>query len=264
MSTSTATPSLPLPQPPSLLGLLAHEQRWRLVQALARSDRRVGELVKLLAEPQNLVSYHLRQLRQHNLVRERRSSADQRDVYYSLDLPLLQTGFAEAMGSLHSGLTLDAQAETSLTRLPEGLRALFLCTHNSARSQIAEGLLREMSRGRIEVHSAGTEVTQVHPLAIAAAATAGIDLSAHRSKHLDEYVGQKFDYVITVCDQASEACPVFPGAPERIHWSIADPSTAKGSDEDRLRAFQVALVDLRSRIGFFVNALASRGSCSGP
>ncbi len=88
-------------------------------------------------------------------------------------------------------------------------------------------------------------------------AAIGIELGGQRSKHLDEYLGQQFDYVITVCDSASESCPIFPGAPERIHWSIADPSAATGTEEEQLRVFQVALVDLRNRIGYFLNALAN-------
>jgi protein-tyrosine-phosphatase len=255
-------PSPYLPRPaqntelPALLKLLAHAQRWRLVQALAHSDRRVGELVRSLAQPQNLVSYHLRQLRGSRLVRERRSSADQRDVYYSLNLQELQWGLAAIAGNLHEGLVHEPGDAKLVEMLPAGTRVLVLCTHNSARSQMAEGLIRHLSGGKIEAHSAGTERTRVHPLAIAAMATLGIDISGHRSKHVDEFLGQDFDYVITVCDQASETCPVFPGAPERIHWSIADPSAVEGTEEQRLKAFQLAMIDLRTRIGFFLNGLA--------
>lgn len=127
-------------------------------------------------------------------------------------------------------------------------RVLFLCTHNSARSQLAEGLLRHLSGGRVDAHSAGTEATRVHPVALAAAARTGIDLGGQRSKLLDEYLGQNFDVVVTVCDQAGEACPVFPGAPRRLHWSLPDPSAVVGTDEERLRAFETTLADLRPRI----------------
>lgn len=117
-------------------------------------------------------------------------------------------------------------------------RVLFLCTHNSARSQMAEGLLRAMAGDRFEVFSAGTEATRVHPLAIEAMREIGIDISRQRSKTLDELRGEPFDSVITVCDRANESCPIFPGGTERIHWSFDDPSAATGSDEERLRAFR--------------------------
>ena len=101
-------------------------------------------------------------------------------------------------------------------------RVLFLCTHNSARSQMAEGLLRQLGRNEFEVFSAGTEATRVHPLAIEAMKELGIDISAQSSKTLDRYRGQKFDYVITVCDRANEQCPIFTDDPVRIHWSTRD------------------------------------------
>lgn len=142
--------------------------------------------------------------------------------------------------------------------LPAGLRVLVLCTHNSARSQMAEGLIRHLSGGRVEAFSAGTEVTRVHPLAIAAMAGAGIDIGGQRSKHLGEYAGERFDYLITVCDNANESCPVFLGAPERIHWSIADPSAAEGSEEQRLEAFRAAMTDLETRLHSFLNGLARK------
>lgn len=113
-------------------------------------------------------------------------------------------------------------------------RVLFLCTHNSARSQMAEGLLRDLGKGQFEVFSAGTEATHVRPLAIKAMAEKGIDISSQRSKVLTEYLGEPFDYVITVCDQANESCPVFPGARNRLHWSFPDPSKATGTEADQL------------------------------
>ena len=117
-------------------------------------------------------------------------------------------------------------------------RVLFLCTHNSARSQMAEALLRSMASDRFEVASAGTEKTRVHPLAVQAMAEAGIDLSSHASKTLDAFVEEPWDYVITVCDSANESCPIFPVAVRRLHWSSSDPSQASGTDEERLRVFR--------------------------
>lgn len=132
------------------------------------------------------------------------------------------------------------------------IKVLILCTHNSARSQMAEALLRRIGGERFEVYSAGTEATRVHPLAVRAMADIGIDISEARSKHLDEFIDDRFDYVITVCDAANEACPVFPGAPERIHWSFRDPSRAEGTDEERLREFSKVRGEITMRLRTWV------------
>ena len=117
-------------------------------------------------------------------------------------------------------------------------RVLILCTGNSARSQMAEGLLRSFGGDRFEVFSAGTKPSTVRPEAIAVMAELGIDLSGHRSTHVQEFDGQRFDYVITVCDNANESCPIFPGETERIHWSVPDPAAVEGSETERLAAFR--------------------------
>lgn len=122
--------------------------------------------------------------------------------------------------------------------MPDPVRVLILCTGNSARSQMAEGLLRAALGARAEVYSAGTRPTAVRPEAIAVMAERGIDISGHRSKHVDELAGRSYDYVITVCDSARETCPVFPGAPQHIHWSLPDPAAATGDDETRRTAFR--------------------------
>ena len=127
-------------------------------------------------------------------------------------------------------------------------RVLFLCTHNSARSQMAEGLLRSLGGDSFEVFSAGTEATFVRPLAIKAISELGIDISGQQSKTLDSYLRQPFDEVITVCDAAAEACPVFPGAVRRRHWSFEDPSKAIGSEEEQLAVYRHVRDELRSRI----------------
>ncbi len=117
-------------------------------------------------------------------------------------------------------------------------RVLILCTHNSARSQMAEGLLRALASDRFEVASAGTEATRVHPLAIRAMDELEIDLRDHRSKTVDRFMVEPWDYVITVCDSANERCPIFPGRTTRLHWSFEDPSAATGSEEERLAVFR--------------------------
>jgi arsenate reductase len=117
-------------------------------------------------------------------------------------------------------------------------RVLVLCTHNSARSQMAEGLLRALAPDRFEVASAGTEATRVHPLAIRVMDELGIDLRGHRSKTVETLLGEPWDVVITVCDSANERCPVFPGPTTRLHWSFEDPSAATGSEDERLAVFR--------------------------
>ncbi|MEY4388437.1 MAG: hypothetical protein RLZZ432_156 [Chloroflexota bacterium] len=127
-------------------------------------------------------------------------------------------------------------------------RVLFLCTHNSARSQIAEGLLRARSGGAVEVESAGTEATFVQPLALRVLAEVGIDASAQASKTLERFLGERFDDVITVCDAANDACPTFPNATHRDHWSLPDPSRVVGGEEQRLAAYRAVRDDLAARI----------------
>jgi arsenate reductase len=127
-------------------------------------------------------------------------------------------------------------------------RVLFLCTHNSARSQMAEGLLRAWAGDRFEALSAGVEATEVRPLAIRAMAELGIDISGQTSKRLDVYSGQDIDYAITVCDEAREACPYFPGSRATLHWSFDDPSAATGTDEERLAVFRRVRDEIGARI----------------
>jgi arsenate reductase len=137
-------------------------------------------------------------------------------------------------------------------------RVLFLCTHNSARSQMAEGLLRATAGDRYEAMSAGTEATHVRPEAIRAMAELGIDISAQRSKTLEPFLGQPIDWLVTVCDQAREACPTLPGVARQLHWSVEDPAAVTGTDEERLAAFRAARDDLSGRIDAFLSGSAPR------
>lgn len=130
-------------------------------------------------------------------------------------------------------------------------RVLILCTGNSARSQIAEGLLRDMAGDRFEVMSAGVAPSHVRPEAIEVMREIGIDISDHRSKSVDAFIGRPFDYVITVCDNANQQCPIFPGKSERIHWSIDDPAETTGNEAERLAAFRSARDELRARLESF-------------
>jgi arsenate reductase len=127
-------------------------------------------------------------------------------------------------------------------------RVLILCTGNAARSQMAEGLLRALSHGALDVVSAGIRPTQVHPLAIRAMQERGIEIRHHRSKSVSEFAGESFDYVITVCDAAAEACPTLPGSAQRIHWSLPDPATATGSEDERLVVFRRVRNALETRL----------------
>jgi protein-tyrosine-phosphatase len=242
------------PQLLDFLKLLAHDIRWRILLALAQSDHRVEELVKQLRQPHNLLSYHLKKLRQQKLVTERRSSADARDIYYSLNLSQFRQLYIEAGATVHPALSEPAeQTSTETETIPaHAARVLFLCTHNSARSQIAEGLLRAVGGKKVEVFSAGSEPTSIHRLAIKVMASRGIDLTQQKSKHVNEFIGHKFDYVITVCDRVRESCPVFPGDPEQIHWSFPDPAAIEGSLEKQESAFEETAREMTNRIQYLL------------
>ena len=133
-------------------------------------------------------------------------------------------------------------------------RVLILCTGNSARSQMAEGLLRELGGERFEVESAGTRPSAVRPEAIEAMREVGVDIASHRSKSVDEFAGREFDYVITVCDNARESCPVFPGETVRVHQSFDDPAAVEGAWEERLAAFRRVRDEIRARLRAFISA----------
>jgi protein-tyrosine-phosphatase/DNA-binding transcriptional ArsR family regulator len=247
-----STPSAP----PRFLRLAGHPLRWRLLSELARSDLRVGELCALAGQRQSLVSYHLRQLRDGGLVTARRSAADGRDSYYVLDLAQCAELLAGAGVALHPALAPDA-ASTS----PQGevasprAQVLFLCTGNSARSQIAEALCERLSAGAVTAVSAGSHPKPLHPNAVRVMRERGIDLAGCRSKHLSEFAGRRFHAVISLCDRVREVCPEFPGAPERIHWSVPDPAREPGSDDDTLPAFERTARELELRIGFLIRAI---------
>lgn len=242
--------------PPVFLQLAGHPLRWRLLGELARSDRVVHELTALVGEPQNLVSYHLGKLREGRLVSARRSSADRRDTYYGLDLGRVGSLLSAAGGSLHPGLRLGPP------RRDEGrinsARVLFLCTGNSARSQMAEALARAMSGGAIEACSAGSHPKSLHPNAVRAMREEhGLDLAGCASKSLEVFAGDRFDRVISLCDRVREVCPEFPGHPEAIHWSLANPATGE-PDDVTYPLFQQTAAELATRIGFLIAALADQ------
>jgi protein-tyrosine-phosphatase/DNA-binding transcriptional ArsR family regulator len=241
--------------PPRFLRLAGHPLRWRLLSELAHSDRRVGELCDLAGRRQSLVSYHLRQLRDGGLVSLRRSAADGRDTYYALDLARCGELLASAGVALHPALAPTAPPHTRGTADSPPARVLFLCTGNSARSQIAQALCERLSDGTVGAVSAGSHPKPLHLEAVRVMRDRGVDISGRRAKHLSEFAGQRFDYVISLCDRVREVCPEFPGAPELIHWSIPDPAPEAGRDEDARAAFERTAAELETRIGFFIGAI---------
>jgi len=252
-----AAPSRALASPPDFLRLAGHSVRWRLLSELARSDRRVGELCALLELPQSLVSYHLGRLRAKDLVSRRRSSADGRDSYYVLELDRCGELLAGAGVALHPGLRLApphaGAAATLIARRRR--RVLFLCTGNSARSQIAEALADELGAGAISADSAGSRPKPLHPNAVRVLRERGIDIAGRRSKHLDEFTGERFDYVISLCDRVREVCPEFPGHPTLVHWSIPDPAREGDTDEETYPAFVRTADELATRIPFLLELI---------
>jgi ArsR family transcriptional regulator, arsenate/arsenite/antimonite-responsive transcriptional repressor / arsenate reductase (thioredoxin) len=235
--------------PPEFLRLAGHPVRWLLLSELARSDRQVRQLKALLGQPQSLVSYHLARLRAGGLVAMRRSSADRRDVYYSIDLARCGELLAAAGAALHPGLRLIPPPAGKL-RAPA--RVLFLCTGNSARSQMAQAIIEQMAPDTVTAASAGSHPRPLHPNAIRVMNEDGVDISGRPSTHLDVFAGQRFDYVISLCDRLREVCPEFPGAAEVIHWSIPDPGAGGGSAADTYPAFRAVAAGLRTRIGFLL------------
>jgi ArsR family transcriptional regulator, arsenate/arsenite/antimonite-responsive transcriptional repressor / arsenate reductase (thioredoxin) len=245
--------------PPGFVRLAAHPLRWCLLQELTRSDRAVRELTARLHKPQNLVSYHLRKLRDGGLVHAQRSSADGRDTYYTIDLVRCEQQLRATGGALHPVLLLEAaHAAPDDALTGHRPRVLFLCTGNSARSQMAEALLAHLSGGRVEAASAGSHPTRLHPNAVRVMRKRLIDISGNRTKHLDEFVPQRFDAVITLCDRVREICPEFPSHPELVHWSVPDPAQAGPTDRASLPAFERTATELEKRIRFLLPLLTAR------
>lgn len=227
--------------PPDVLKLLADDTRWRLITALRQSDRQVGELVSSLKLPQNLVSYHLGLLRQAGVVRLRHSDVDARVLFYGLDTDALQQRYQQAAEALRLPIATPTASLANVSPI------VFLCTGNSARSQMAEGWLRYLSAGRIPVRSAGTEPRGVDPLAIRVMAEVGVDIGYQQSKGVEAISDIAPGVVVTVCDRAREHCPEWAGEPSILHWSVPDPVRAQGVDA-KLRAFYDVRDELQQRI----------------
>jgi protein-tyrosine-phosphatase/DNA-binding transcriptional ArsR family regulator len=243
---------------PAFLRLAAHPLRWRLLTALATGDYRVRELVALTDEPQNLVSYHLRLLRAGGLVTAGRSSFDGRDSYYHLDLDRCAQALAVAGVTLHPALRLDPAPPARVAGQKRSA-VLFMCTGNSARSPIAEALLRHRTGGHVEVTSAGSHPRpRIHPGAVQVLREDyGIDIPDLRPRHLSTVADRRFDRVISLCDKVREVCPDLPGDPRRTHWSISDPSTAGDADQVGYPAFRRTAAEIDTRIRHLLPVLDS-------
>jgi protein-tyrosine-phosphatase/DNA-binding transcriptional ArsR family regulator len=252
-----ATTAATARKPPRFLELAAHPLRWRILVELARSDRRVRELCDRLEQPQPLISYHLRRLQADGVVERRRSAFDAREAYYGLDLGRCKELLAESGRVLHPGLRFSTHPPTvsrpAAHRPP--VRILFLCTGNSARSQIAEALVEAAAGGAVEAASAGSAPKPVHVNAVRVMRRHGVDLSGRRSKHLSEFAGQRFDYVISLCDRVREVCPEFPDRPNLIHWSIPDPAGEGTTGDESYAAFERTAGELAARIPFLLELI---------
>lgn len=250
-----------VPPRPGFLELAAHPIRWQLLSALARSDLRVTELCSNLGLRQSLVSYHVARLRALEVIHARRSSADGREVYYVLDLDRCGELLAASGSALHPGLRLVAAPpglhEPHRARQAERTRVLFLCTGNSARSQIAEALVQQTAGATVEACSAGSHPKPLHPNAVRVLRERGIDIAGRATKHLDEFTGQRFEYVVSLCDRVREVCPEFPGHPGLIHWSVPDPARAGAGagDDETYPAFQRTLSELTTRVRFLLERI---------
>ena len=250
---------------PDVLGVLAHDLRWTIVRLLVPGDLRTSELVSSTGQAPSLVSYHLARLRDAGLVSARRSTADGRDSYHALDLEALGQAVAGMAARIHpalvgSGPPPDVARQAAGpprpgSRWPAPAQVLFVCSGNSARSPMAAGWLNHLGAGRVTARSAGVTPRPLNPLAVAAMAEHGVDISGHQATRLDAWAaGDSFTRVITLCDRARENCGELPAAPAAVHWSVPDPARAHPPDLD---AFRATARELRTRIGYLLPLLVS-------
>ncbi|WP_188196171.1 arsenate reductase/protein-tyrosine-phosphatase family protein [Nonomuraea sp. SYSU D8015] len=249
---------------PAFARLAGHPLRWRLLTELARSDLRVRELVTLVGQPQNVVSYHLRLLRDSGLITSTRSSFDGRDSYYHLSLDRCAEALADAGTALHPALRLHPVSPVAHPAAP--VAVLFVCTGNSARSPIAEALLRRRTAGRVDAISAGSRPKPcLHPHTTRVLHDEyGIDVSGRRPVHLDALGRRRFDYLITLCDKAREVCPELVDHDRRIHWSIPDPAAADETGQAGYPAFVRTATDIDTRIRHLLPVLATHDRKEAP
>jgi ArsR family transcriptional regulator, arsenate/arsenite/antimonite-responsive transcriptional repressor / arsenate reductase (thioredoxin) len=234
--------------PLTFIKLLAHNLRWDIIQSLVLSDARVNELVEITGQPMNLVSYHLKQLRDAHIVHARRSEADGRDVYYRLDIDRLRALYRATGLAIHPTMLTDAPAPT-MAGPPR--RVLFLCLDNSVRSQMAEGFLRQMGGGQFEVYSAGSDPTSLRPEAIEVMKNAGVAIHNQTVNHTRDYIDQSFDDVITICDRIRDTCPHFGDTTRYIHWGYPTPRSYANQNKRR-EAYQQIAEQLQARVQHYI------------
>lgn len=242
--------------PPAFVRLASHPLRWRLMSELAVSDYRVRELTARVDQPQNLVSYHLRLLRDGGLVTSGRSSADRRDSYYHLDLDRCARAVTESGTALHPLLAMPSEGHAAtVPPVSRPLEVLFVCTGNSARSVIAEALLRHRAAGVGSATSAGTRPKpDLHPHAVRVLADEfGLDVSGQPPRDLQDLADRRFDVVVTLCDRAREVCTELTGGLRTAHWSVPDPATA----DDGYPAFRRAAADIDARVRHLLPVLTA-------
>lgn len=248
---------------PSILRVLGHDLRWQLAAYLRASDLTVGELTAATGEAQNLVSYHLRVLRDAGLVRERRSSADGRDIYYSLDRRAVTAGLLAASEAISPGVQPQLSGGSQETPWVGRLASvLFLCTGNSARSQIAEAMLRELGGRHVLVRSAGTHPVGVHPQVAVVLASRNVRAGSLRSKSVTELGDVAFDYVVSLCDIARTEPVEVSGKPRLVHWSVPDPVTTRGNQKTVAMAFERAANEIQVRVQDFYSDLRNQTSAA--
>lgn len=248
------------PSPP-VLGVLAHDLRWTIVGLLVPGDLRTSEIVQRTGQAPNLVSYHLTRLRDAGLVTARRSAADGRDSYHALDLDALSRAVAGAARQIHPALLASHATRRAPAPDPRhgSVQVLFICSGNSARSPMAAGWVNHLGGGLVTARSAGVTPAPLHPLAVAAMAEHGVDISGHHATPLSACADDAFERVITLCDRARENCGELPQSALAVHWSIPNPAQAHPAD---LAAFRATARELRARIGHLLTVLPA-GSAAG-
>ncbi len=243
------------PPLPEVFGLAGHPVRWALLAELSLSDRRVSELADAVRVPQNGVSYHLSRLRSARLVSSRRSEADGRDAYYTADLDRCAELIAQAVAGLHPAVRFVREwpvMDDGGSAVPRRVPVLFLCTGNSARSQIAEALAGRLAGQLVAPFSAGSRPKPLHPHAVRVLRERGIDIAHARTKSLEEFAQHRFVYVVTLCDRVREVCPEFPGNPAAVHWSIPDPAREGDTDAETYAAFERTADEIAVRVRYLL------------
>ncbi|MBC8163808.1 MAG: protein tyrosine phosphatase [Roseiflexaceae bacterium] len=235
--------------PLATITLLANGLRWNILKTLAQSDMPLGALSDALGFPPDVLRAALVPLREAGLILERQSDTGADEIFLRTDLQRLRDLYMTAGADMHPAVvdaTIDLEPPSE-----QRPRILFLCTRNSARSQIAEALLRTLSKGTIDVMSAGAQPGDVHPMTKQVLAPY-TDVEQLRAKPVSTFTGQAFDYVITVCDKAREVCPTFPGATQMLHWSTPDPVAVEGTIATKQRAFNATITELTNRIRYLL------------